>query len=43
MSFVCPTSIQSRSLWLGEVDNWMDENYISNNFVMVLLNLKMQN
>ncbi len=32
MSFVCPTSIQSRSLWLGEVDNWMDENYISNNF-----------
>ena len=33
MSFVCPTSIQSRSLWLGEVDNWMDENYISNNFL----------
>jgi RNA recognition motif-containing protein len=33
MSFVCPTSIQSRSLWLGEVENWMDENYISNNFL----------
>ena len=33
MSFVCPTSIQSRSLWLGEVENWMDENYISNNCI----------
>lgn len=32
MSFVCPVSIQSRSLWIGEIENWMDENYISNNF-----------
>ena len=33
MSFVCPTSIQSRSLWIGEIENWMDEKYISNNFL----------
>lgn len=33
MSFICPTSIQSRSLWIGEIENWMDENYISNNFL----------
>jgi RNA recognition motif-containing protein len=32
MSFVCPVSVQSRSLWIGEIENWMDENYISNNF-----------
>ena len=32
MSFICPTSIQSRSLWLGEIENWMDENFISKNF-----------
>ena len=33
MSFICPTSIQSRSLWIGEIENWMDEKYISNNFL----------
>ena len=33
MSFICPTSIQSRSLWRGEIENWMDEKYISNNFL----------
>ena len=33
MSFICPTSIQSRSLWIGEIGNWMDEKYISNNFL----------
>ncbi len=32
MSFVCPVSVQSRSLWIGEIENWMDENYISGNF-----------
>ena len=32
MSFVCPVSVQSRSLWIGELENWMDENYISGNF-----------
>ena len=32
MSFVCPVSVQSRSLWIGEIENWMDENYISSNF-----------
>ena len=34
MSFICPTSVQSRSLWLGEIENWMDENYISSNFLI---------
>ena len=32
MSFVCPVSVQSRSLWIGEIENWIDENYISGNF-----------
>ena len=32
MSFICPTSVQPRSLWIGEIENWMDENYISHNF-----------
>lgn len=32
MSFICPTSIQSRSLWIGEIEGWMDETFISKNF-----------
>ena len=29
MAFICPTSVQSKSLWMGEIDSWMDENFIS--------------
>lgn len=32
MALICPTSVQSRSLWIGEIDNWMDENFISKSF-----------
>ncbi|MCQ2817597.1 MAG: hypothetical protein MJ252_10065 [archaeon] len=40
MAFICPTSIQSRSLWIGEIEYWMDENFISNKFYQFGYNAK---